>query len=160
MSNALDIIYAPFWICGVLSIYSLTLEGIVWKLMVSTVLICTICLVGLTVFDKSNLWFLTPIFGGSFLLFVLLALWYFRLQGDPFILSNDWRAASFYLIVLALVFLSVIAYKYYLSSREEKCREMCLVSDQEYAFTAPRIGVEECRCFTYSDYPSNGFKNY
>ena len=175
MSNAFNIVFAPFWICVALAMYSLTREGIVWKLMVGTILICAFSLAGITIYDyleASNLWFITPTFGGPVLLFMLLALWYFRIQGDSFITSNDWRAAMFYLTVLGLVVSVVIIYKFYLTSREADCREMCLAQDQEYAYTSPRIGygntwggsrrskTEECRCFAASDYPAYNDENY
>ena len=97
------------------------------------------------------------------LLFMLLALWFFRLQGDSFVTSNDWRAAGFYLTVLGLLILTMILYKFYLSSREESCREMCLANGQGYEYTAPGTGygrnmggsrlsrTEHCRCFSYPE---------
>lgn len=114
LSYAFDFVVAPFWICLVLSIYALTLGGLVWRLMVGTILVFTVCIGGFSVhafFEGSGYWPLPMVIGGPITLIALLMLWYFRSQGDPLINSNSWRAALVFLVPLGAILLLMGGYK-------------------------------------------------
>lgn len=158
ISDAFDLVAAPFWICLVLSLYALTLGGLVWRLMVGTILVFTLGIGGYSIyayFEGTAYWPLPMIVGGPITLIALLALWYFRAQGDPLINSNSWRSALVFVVPLAAMMLLMVGYKAYLSSSEEDCMEMCRAMDQDYEYRPPKFGdgntgvsqSEACECY-------------
>lgn len=158
LSYAFDFVVAPFWICLVLSIYALSLGGLVWRLMVGTILVFTVCIGGFSVhafFEGSGYWPLPMVIGGPITLIALLMLWYFRAQGDPLINSNSWRAALVFLVPLGAILLLMGGYKIYLDSRERECKELCLATGQEYEYRPPRFDedttsvskADTCECY-------------
>lgn len=158
ISYAFDIVVAPYWICMVLSFYALTFGGLVWRLMVGTILVFNLLLAAFSVhsyFEASGYWPLPMVVGGPITLIALLMLWYSRNRGDPLINSNSWRAALVFLVPMAAIVLLMVGYKAYLSSREEACKETCRATGQQYEYRSPVFGDggsgvsrgDSCTCY-------------